>query len=334
MVKTESVTRPATLEYRTLSADTAHRFRAVAEILEGSEADFSDTPTILDVGGYPGTFSRFLSARNPGWKVMTLDRPEDDITNYISGSGTRLPFDPKSFDAVVSIDVFEHVAPDERQTFVSEITRVARKLVILAAPFHHNATAQVERLLDKCHQTLFGAAHPWLSEHVENGLPSLPRTVEKWPTDCPVIDVRRSYDLSAWTTWQMMSLGKKLRGELDNAFERYDAAFAEAPTPAITEVPYRYLIVARRGTGAKASATVVMPAPDAGKDAVGLARVGCRLLELSAGPAKDETETNVLKLEIEHRLKEAIAANEQEIARLKDGGGASPGGKLRRLFGG
>lgn len=310
----------------------------MAELLDGFSRELPEEPTLLDVGGYPGTFVREFTVDRPEWKATTLDRPDEELTNYVSGSGERLPFDDNTVDVVISIDTLEHVPREGRGNFVNELTRVSKSLVILAAPFHHNATANVERLLDRAHRDLFGEAHPWLGEHVEHGLPSLERTVAHWPKSFPVVDVRRSYELGAWVTWQAMSLARKVRGELDPVWERYDSVYAETTTPPINSVPYRYVVIAQKGSDNRPVEEVMMPSPDAGKDVIALARLFCRMLELT-GPDGQGTGTEFTLNAIDARLKEALAAAEQEVGRLRvelaqSHKPSSPFSKLRKKFGG
>lgn len=304
------------LDFATLSADTAHRFRAVAELLQSHGGDFEGRPSLLDVGGYPGVFVREFTKAFPRWTGTTLDTPAEELPNYISGTGDKMPFGDESFDAVTSIDTLEHIPPDHRGPFLSELCRVSRNLVVVAAPFHHASTAAVERLLNDAHRELFGAEHPWLHEHVANGLPKLRPILEEWPTDFPVVEIKKSYDLQAWTTWQVMSIYRKLRGETDKAWAAYDGAAASAVTPRITEVPYRYILVARREGKPVDLTRFMVPVPDAGTEVVELARLFCRMLQLSVGvpgSASGEVPAGL----IDERLKEALSAAEGEIRRLQ-----------------
>lgn len=326
------------MDFSNLSADTAHRFHAVAEVLSAFDEQEGDTePSLLDVGGYPGTFVRQFIAEFPAWNGLTIDQPKENLPNYQSGSGTHLPFEEKSFSAVISVDTFEHVPETDRLRFVAELCRVSRHLVVLAAPFHHHSTAAVERLLNDAHKNAFQQPHPWLVDHVQNGLPSLEQTVEQWPAEFHITDARCSYDLMGWTAWQAMSLFQKLRGELDEYWEAFDRAFAKAPTPYITSVPYRYLIVARRGpAGSESIGKVAMPPPEAGTEVVEMARFFCRLFGLLSGSGGGQDPTRMLSAIVDQRLREALMAQEREIAslqaRLENRDTSSRQSSLFRLF--
>lgn len=318
-----------------LPADTAHRFRAVAEALLAETEHLPAQPALLDVGGYPGTFAREFTGSFPRWKAMTLDRPEEDLPDYVSGGGESLPFEDGQFDAVVSIDTFEHIPPGDRVSFLSEICRVSRGIVVLACPIYHGSTAAVERLYNEAHKAAFSRQHPWLFEHVEFGLPRAVDIIAEWPGSHGLVAVRGSYELREWAAYHGLSMLRQLRGEADNVWRGYDEALAAAPTPAVSDVPYRGVFIARAGHTGRVSHE---PASEnAGHSAVEMARLYSRLLdaEVRAQNAQGAASGPLL---IEQRLKDALHAAEQKIGELETErdyhkqGGNRPSG-LFRLFG-
>ncbi len=304
------------MDFSSLSADTAHRFRAVAELLHEHGQQLPTRPKLLDVGGYPGTFAREFTTLYPRWQAITLDQPKENLPDYVSASGAKIPFPDASFDAVISVDTYEHIAPGERERFLQEICRVSGGIVVLAAPFHHEATAAVERILDLSHQKLFGLPHPWLHEHVQYGLPPLMKTVGGWPPGFGIVELRSSYDLQSWTSWQALSMFRKLKGDMDKAWNAFDSACAESMTPAVTRVPYRWIFVAKRGEKSIDVAAGRIPPPEAGQEVVELARLYSRMLEISAGEAVAKAESGG-SIAVEERLKQAMQASEAQIAQLK-----------------
>lgn len=55
-------------------------------------------------------------------------------TNYILGDITKLNFEPQSFDAVILIDVLEHLEKEKGEQLLEKVERWARKKVILSTP--------------------------------------------------------------------------------------------------------------------------------------------------------------------------------------------------------
>jgi len=81
-----------------------------------------------------------------------------------------LPFARAAFDAVLAIDVLEHLPPAARAPAMRELGRVASRLVVVAVPCGTRA-ARMEARLDRVHLRRFGIANSWLAEHRQHGLP-------------------------------------------------------------------------------------------------------------------------------------------------------------------
>jgi len=72
---------------------------------------------------------------------------------------------------VVSVDKLEHVPPEERERFISELVRVSRDCVVLAAPFADADVLVAEQLLYNFVKNELGYSHECLKEHLKYGLP-------------------------------------------------------------------------------------------------------------------------------------------------------------------
>lgn len=159
--------------------DQYQRYRTAARVLElvGAGAALE----VLEVGA---NIHRNLERFAPGHRITYLDRelPEavSGDTVFIRADATAMPFGDGGFDVVVALDVFEHVPPWQREVFVRELARVARKGVLLAAPFDTPGVREVEQSANAFYRTLHGVEHPWLIEHLGNGLPELAATEEKF----------------------------------------------------------------------------------------------------------------------------------------------------------
>ena len=87
--------------------------------------------TVLDVGCGTGALARRLTGL--GYDVTGVDPSEGMLgvmrsrapeVRAVHGSGTELPFDPDSFDVVVSVAAFHHIAePDAVSATLAEMTR-------------------------------------------------------------------------------------------------------------------------------------------------------------------------------------------------------------------
>lgn len=130
------------------------------------------TLSILDAGGSTKILKEFLPEENISvLDPLVEDEPEKNIFH---GDATNMKgiFKDESFDLVVSHDVFEHIKPNQRIAFVKESLRVAKDIVVIAAPFNRDSVVEAEKNVNKFFKNIHGIDHPWLKEHFENGLPS------------------------------------------------------------------------------------------------------------------------------------------------------------------
>jgi hypothetical protein len=145
---------------RVLSApDTWERHLIVAELV-GAPAD------LVDVGGLPGQLASFL----PDTRVLAVnvDEPADLIVPM-----DKLPFTDGAFEAATSLDVLEHVPGDDRHRFVREMLRVTRGRAVLCCPLGSPEHRAAEEEIQAWYSSVAGDGHPWLTDHLSKGLPTL-----------------------------------------------------------------------------------------------------------------------------------------------------------------
>jgi SAM-dependent methyltransferase len=140
-----------------LGYDTFERHRMVAKLISNGSS------SVLDVGGGEKVLERFA-----GKPVVVVNLGQGDVR----ANGLFLPFAYSTFDTVTSLDVLEHVPPDQRCAFLKELLRVCRSQVVICAPYGSPEHMLSEkRVLDQIHRE--GSSDQMLMEHVENGLPTL-----------------------------------------------------------------------------------------------------------------------------------------------------------------
>lgn len=110
-----------------LSWDRFVRLKAAAQAISATSAMH-----LLDAGGYDGALALFL-----------LDHKIDVIDPATTGGSVlAIPADDASYDAVVAVDVLEHIEPEDRPKALSEFARVAERYVILNYPCWDSKDAQ------------------------------------------------------------------------------------------------------------------------------------------------------------------------------------------------
>ncbi len=95
----------------------------------------------------------------------------DTLVDPIVGSSLDIPFADRSRPCVLSVDMLEHIPPEDRAKAVEELVRVSGKLTVLAFPYGTAAELQDEELA-RYYLTTHGEPYHFLGEHVELGLPT------------------------------------------------------------------------------------------------------------------------------------------------------------------
>lgn len=129
------------------------------------------TGPIVEIGSGVSGIAPYL-----GLPVIGVDQEFEQETHPLLqplvASVLDLPFEAASQPCVVSTDMLEHVPPHLRQAAVEELSRVTQRTLILAVPAGAGAEAQ-DWTLAVLFEKERGYKFPFLTEHVENGLPTI-----------------------------------------------------------------------------------------------------------------------------------------------------------------
>lgn len=112
----------------------------------------------------------------PYWKHPLIGcdiRFTDPLHPHLRGvcaSATALPFGDAAFDCVCSLDLLEHLRPEERQSALSEMMRVAARWVVVGYPAGRGAQ-WADRAVQRFYDWRGGTAPDWLGEHLAHALP-------------------------------------------------------------------------------------------------------------------------------------------------------------------
>ena len=116
---------------------TAIRYFSLRNILK-KEIGINDF--VLDIGGFDGILSRYISKQNKAFPVV-VDLDFDGLVlakksglTVVLGSATNLPFANDSIDAVMCLDLIEHL--DDESALLNEVFRVLKSngKLILTTP--------------------------------------------------------------------------------------------------------------------------------------------------------------------------------------------------------
>jgi SAM-dependent methyltransferase len=133
--------------------------------------------TLLDVGSGSVGVSRWLG---PEWTITATDISFDDygtaagaaddgITRLVADA-RALPFEDRSFDVVLTLDMLEHVVPADRPVVLRELARVTRRRLIAACPAGAPAL-DADRRLEAAYRRRGAQPPGWIAEHLDHGFP-------------------------------------------------------------------------------------------------------------------------------------------------------------------
>jgi hypothetical protein len=124
---------------------------------------------LLEVGSGSLGLGEFWNGPFVGCDVTFESRPVKNM-RPVRCSGHQLPFQDRSFDAVVVSDVMEHVPPPQRSQIVEEVLRVARKMAVFGYPCGA-AAFSLDQELYRNYQSRNLVPPQWLEEHMRYPFP-------------------------------------------------------------------------------------------------------------------------------------------------------------------
>lgn len=266
--------------------------------------------TVLEVGA---NRQRLLGEFLPGHRLLYSDiEPQQASDDFVVADASALPFPNAAHDAVVSLDVLEHIPPDLRVPAIGEMARVAARAVVVGCPIDRPWVHGAEQAAHSVWRRFFKEPYPWLEEHEEYGLVE-PSAVEEALRSAGFRIVRFGQgDSDLWAALMGAHFIKEAVPELSGMVAALDSYYNSRLFEGDrSEVAYREFFVGLRHAEDLASvrraAVLVKPCDVAGREL--LSALSQRLL-----PVADR----VREAELQWRLTaDSLAATEarlQEIA--------------------
>lgn len=130
-----------------------------------------DNPVVVEIGSGGLGIGPYLKRPFVGVDLQ-FDHPKSSHLIPMQGSVLDIPLPSLYADVVVNSDMLEHIPTSKRQQAVSELFRIAKRCIIIGVPVGKAAAAQ-DKELDKLYRDTHHKPHPFLAEHVTNGLPEI-----------------------------------------------------------------------------------------------------------------------------------------------------------------
>lgn len=147
-------------------------------------------PTVLEVGSGSLGIAPYLKKPVTGLDI-SFEGPTVDWLQKVQGKVQGIPFQDTSFDAVIAMDVLEHLPERDRATAVFECIRVARTLVVIGGPTGKAADAE-DLLLSQEYEHVYKASHPFFVDHIRYGVPSRAE-MNSWIADALAKQKKRAH---------------------------------------------------------------------------------------------------------------------------------------------
>jgi len=169
--------------------DQALRYDGVVRFLRRQ-----GTTRILEVGSGTSGLAAFWDGPVTGVDLRFDGTPLPNLTT-VKGSAAELPFEDRAYEAVVCVDVFEHLSPPLRRRAFDELLRVAGRVAWLAFPAGAAAQHADDRIA-RLARSVGRDAPGWLQDHLQPGFPAADETLD-WPSPGFTRGVRRSLSCAA-----------------------------------------------------------------------------------------------------------------------------------------
>jgi SAM-dependent methyltransferase len=151
--------------------DAALRYRAVLALLADR---WRPDLRVLEVGSGSGGAAEWLDHEIIGVDTSFERTAERGRRNLVEtpGSVMDIPLPDGSFDAVLCVEMLEHIAAEERPRAIKELVRVLAPGGRLILTFPSGAEARkLDRWLADAYEARQGKPHPWATEHLALGIP-------------------------------------------------------------------------------------------------------------------------------------------------------------------
>lgn len=167
-----SLLRPLDGSEKHLEYDQLQRYSHVAAILDRMLGSLARPIRILEVGcNVLNLLPRFLDSRRVQVTSCDVERFRTDDDFVLIERDQPLPFPSGSFDAVVALEVLEHIEQRDRPSFLADCLRVAAHGAVFSCPNGEPQVIAAERWAAAAYRDRHGQPHPYLAEHVQFGLP-------------------------------------------------------------------------------------------------------------------------------------------------------------------
>ena len=179
------------IRYTDFDVYARHNFIVKHMLLNGEKNSL-----ILDVGGRINSLVPFLPNQSSNYTIVVLNLEYKDLLNpqskhtvAVQGDASQLPFVDNSFDVVTSITTLEHIPRQNRESYLRELYRVARRKVLVYTPFGPAGDWFEVRLFN---WSVDSHIRRMTKQHIDNLLPTVAEVKAVFP-ECVVQPIQNAF---------------------------------------------------------------------------------------------------------------------------------------------
>jgi ubiquinone/menaquinone biosynthesis C-methylase UbiE len=187
------------------------------------------TLRLLEVSSGRGGLAWLLY--DPHLRICLVDRNPEALGDSrgcncwrVCADAVNLPFSSNSFEVVISVDTVEHLPDHQRETFITELKRVAARAVIITCPLQSRdgefRAGEFDQRLREEIKSRNRHVPDWLEEHLREGHPTLEQ-FSRWLPDVQVTGTQNCYAWLRYASLYFRPFGWLLAGL------RHKAVFSE-----------------------------------------------------------------------------------------------------------
>jgi SAM-dependent methyltransferase len=301
---TPSLLRACGESKKQLDFDQFQRYSHVATLLDRMLCSFAGPIRILEVGcNVLDLLPHFLDTRRVQVIGCDVERFRSDPNFVLIQRDQPLPFASGSFDAVVALEVLEHIAIRDRPSFLADCLRVARHGAIFSCPNGVSQVIEAERWAAAAYRDRHDAPHPYLVEHAEFGLPRETEIRDQLSTLECSFTVFDNAPLDDWLSMMVLSETLCESAAPDEIHAQVQRILEGLPRQAV--VPYRKIYVCAKSFDATRALEPVPIAEAKSSHEMEIPGAFSRLAELATSALMENARTRQQML-VAHEDKNAL----------------------------